>query len=220
MTNVTGGMHDNFQSVWSPDSQYLAFISDREASNQDKLWLWAMLRDKVRKVSDLSVRQLGLIEWTSDSRRIIAPVLPEGMSPESYSQELRSGSQQRNDDTNQTPGSTVTVFRSNADSAKRSLSEASGPWSLRLFMRDLAVINIADGKTTILVHGRVAGYSISPDGSRIAYSIPKRFENPGSQQTLFDLFTPTLDGVRKQPLLPDASPHSNRPPFPLSPHTK
>ncbi len=220
MTNVTGGMHDNFQTVWSPDSQYLAFISDRDGSNQAKLWLWDTLRDKVRKVSDLSVRQLGLIEWTSDSRRIIAPVLPEGMSPESYSQELRSGSQQRNDDTNQTPGSTVTVFRSNADSAKRSLSEASGPWSLRLFMRDLAVINIADGKTTILVHGRVAGYSISPDGSRIAYSIPKRFENPGSQQTLFDLFTATLDGVRKQLLVADARLDYDGASFTWSPDSK
>jgi dipeptidyl aminopeptidase/acylaminoacyl peptidase len=202
---LTEGQFDNFQTVWSPNSRYLAFISDRDGSNQAKVWVWDAVREDTRKVGDLSVRQLGLIAWTPDSRKIIAPVLPEGISAERYAKELTSGSAERVEPrSTEVAGSTVEVFRANVGGTISRSVEGTDPWSLNIFLRDLALIDVEDGRTTIVARGKIAGYGISPDGSKIAYSVPKRFERPGSQQTLFDLLTSALDGSHKQLLASDA----------------
>jgi dipeptidyl aminopeptidase/acylaminoacyl peptidase len=75
----------------------------------------------------------------------------------------------------------------------------SDPWSLDGKLRELILIDIPSGKATTIVHGkRIAAYALSPDGSRIVYTLPKRFERPGSQQILFDLGVVTIaaDHVR------------------------
>ena len=41
--------------------------------------------------------------------------------------------------------------------------------------------------TSIVQGKRISAYSLSPDGSHVAYTSPERFERPGSQQVLFDL---------------------------------
>lgn len=218
---LTEGQFDNFQTIWSPNSRYLAFISDRDGSHQAKVWVWDAMRENTRKVADLSVRQLGLIAWTPDSRKIIAPVLPEGMSAERYAEELMSGSvakvPPRSTDVS---GSTVVVFRANVDKTISHRLEGTDPWSLNIFLRDLAWIDVEDGSTTIVARGKIAGYGISPDGSKIAYSVPKRFETPGSQQTLFDLFTAALDGSHKQLLASDARLDYDGASFSWSPDSK
>ena len=198
------GLFDSFEGVWSPDSRYLAFISDQDGSNQAKLWIWVAQDGSVRKLSDLGVRQLGPVAWTADSHSIVVPVLPKGMTGERYAQELSYASNERNGSAaGATAGSTVVVFRSE-NAHKNEPSEGSNPWTLKIFLRDLVVIDVGGGEVRTLVQGKVAGYAISPDGHKIAYSVPKRFESAGSQQTLFDLFTANLDGTNRQLLVSDA----------------
>ena len=202
---LTEGISDSFQGIWSPDSRYLAFISDRDGSSEAKLWVWDATNGELRKLSDSGVRQLGPVAWTGNSKSIVVPVLPHGISAERYAQELRSGStEQQNQRGAIRAGSTVEVFRSNKADKPNETSEEANPWSLKIFSRDLVLINAIGGETRILVQGKVAGYAVSPDGERIAYSVPKRFESAGSQQTLFDLFTLNLDGTQRRLLVSDA----------------
>ena len=53
-------------------------------------------------------------------------------------------------------------------------------------------------------HGqRIATIRLSPDGSHIAYTMPKRFEKPGSQQVLFDIAVVTLANSQSQIIATD-----------------
>lgn len=204
LITVSEKQFDSFQGVWSPDSRYLAFISNQDGSDQAKLWIWDATNGSLRKLSDLGVRQLGPVAWTGDGKSIVVPVLPKGMSGQRYAQEMSYASKQQNGDAaGATGGSTVVVFRSD-DAHKNEPSEGSNPWTLKIFLRDLVVIDVGGGEVRTLVQGKVAGYAISPDGHKIAYSVPKRFESAGSQQTLFDLFTANLDGTNRQLLVSDA----------------
>src|ERR1700739_1331600 len=204
LVRLTEGRSDSFQGIWSPDSRYLAFISDRDGSSEAKLWVWDATNGELRKLSDWGVRQLGPVAWTGDSKSIVVPVLPNGISAEQYAQELRSGSTEQQSQRGAIrAGSTVEVFRSNKADKPNETSEEANPWSLKIFSRDLVLIGATGGETRILVQGKVAGYAVSPDGERIAYSVPKRFESAGSQQTLFDLFTLNLDGTQRRLLVSD-----------------
>ncbi|MGO9520064.1 MAG: S9 family peptidase [Candidatus Korobacteraceae bacterium] len=188
--NLTEGKNDNFMPVWSPDGRYLAFLSDRDGSGQARLWIWDAMRDEIKKVSDLNVRQLGQIEWTSDSQKMLIPIVPEGMSTEDYAKRLTSLSGSQSATRSEASGSTVILYRSAATAEGGNGTSKSDPWNLDIMLRDLALVDIGSTKTSIVVRGRrIAAYSMSPDDSRVAYTIPKRFETPGSQQTLFDLVT-------------------------------
>jgi dipeptidyl aminopeptidase/acylaminoacyl peptidase len=60
--------------------------------------------------------------------------------------------------------------------------------NLNLRLRDLAAIDVVTGNARILVRDkRIGTFLLSPDGSRLAYTVPKCFEKPSSQQILFDL---------------------------------
>lgn len=198
--NLTGGANDNFLPVWSPDGHYLAFLSDRDGAGQSHLWVWDASRDQLRKVSDLSVRQFGQLEWTLDSKSVIAPVVPYGLSSDAYAERVavtsESGSMNQGA---AVPESTVVLYQSAFIETSDKDAISSVPLNLDLRLRDLVSVDVTTGKESILVHGkRVGTFLLSPDGSRLAYTVPKTFEKPGSQQILFDLTTVTLSTHQEQ----------------------
>lgn len=198
--NLTGGEADNFMPAWSPDGRCLAFLSDRDGSGQLKLWLWDSIRDEIKKVSDLNVRQFGEIEWSSDGRTIVTAVIPESIAIEDYVKKITSapGNQKTNVGVT-VPDSTVVLYQSSSVAAGSEEIPKSDPWNLDIFLRDLASIDVGSGKATMIVRGqRIASFLISPDGSRVAYTIPKRFEKPGSQQAVFDLVIKTVSTSEEQ----------------------
>jgi dipeptidyl aminopeptidase/acylaminoacyl peptidase len=203
---LTRGRADNFLPEWSPDGRYLAFLSDRGANRQLRLWVWDRSRNELRKVSNLAVRQFGQFEWLPDSRTVIVPVLPGNMSLQDYVARFTAGSkdQTASSDT-KFPGSTVVVYQSDLISrAGERPASNSAPWNLDRYLRNLVSINVVSGKTSTIVHGkRIATFFVSPDGSQIAYSAPNRFESPGSQQILFDLFTQTIPNGTPRLVAPD-----------------
>lgn len=201
---LTGNKDDNFMPVWSPDSRYLAFLSDRDGSGQLKLWIWDPKQDAMKKVSDLSVRQFGWFEWTADARSVVVPVVPENLSIESYVRRFASNVESQDQTSDAiVPRSTVMVYQSSARATPAEEAK-SDPWNLDLHLRDLASIDIATGRVTMVVRGRrIASFFLSPDGLRVAYTVPKRFEKPGSQQILFDLITELLPTGEEQTVASD-----------------
>ncbi len=193
--DLTADKNNSFFPVWSPDGRYLAFLSDGDRSGQVKLWIWDTSQKATRKVCDLRIRQFGQIEWMPDSRSMIVPVLPANLSLEDYVQNFAGGTRSPNDARSEegTPGSTVILYQSNGVGPEEKSERASDPWNLDLWLRDLALVDVASGKATTIVGGRRVGtFLVSPDGLRVAYTIPKRFEEVGSQQVLFDLVTITV----------------------------
>jgi dipeptidyl aminopeptidase/acylaminoacyl peptidase len=185
--NLTGGVGNNWLPTWSPDGRFLAFLSDRDGSGQAKLWIWEVLKHSLRKLFDSGVRA-DQIAWMPDSRRLLVTTLPLGLTPEEYVAGLSSRGPSMKSETARIPRSTLTVFRSENKQPGSEEPSQSDPWNLERTLRDLIMVEVASGRSTVLVHHRrIAVYLLSPDSSKIAYTTPARFEKPGSQQTLFDL---------------------------------
>ncbi len=192
--DLTEDKGSNWAAKWSPDSQHLAFISDRDGGGQPKLWVWDARANEIRKVADAIVRAEE-IQWLPDGKSVLVTLLPESMTAAEYAQRL-SGPETPEADKTKTPGSTVTVYRSLATSQGDVAKQKSDPWSLDYAFRDLAKIEIS-GKVNRIESGRrIQECAISPDGSYVAFTSPKRFERPGSQQVLFDIVT--LDIATKE----------------------
>jgi dipeptidyl aminopeptidase/acylaminoacyl peptidase len=198
--NLTSGKGGNWQPIWSPNGRYLAFLSNRDGSGQERLWIWSPVTNELRMASDLDVRG-DEIEWTPDSRSVLVTVLPLGLSPDAYASEIFSSGKPQKPSEIRAPGSTVILYHSKGPSISGQASPESDPWDLNAYLRDLALIDLATGKIKTIIHGRrIARYLLSPDGSRVAYTTPQRFEKPGSQQSLFDITAVNLATNQEQAL--------------------
>ena len=185
--NLTRGRGNNWLPVWSPDGRYLAFLSDRDSDGQAHLWVWDTRNDGLRQVSKICIRG-NQIEWTPNSKQLLVTALPAGVSPEDYDRKLSARVNDNNEKQRSEHGSTVILYGANDRSHWGEAAPTSDPWNLDGTLRDLVLVDMDTEKTSILVPGkRISRYSISPDGAHIAYTIPDRFEEPGSQQILFDL---------------------------------
>jgi dipeptidyl aminopeptidase/acylaminoacyl peptidase len=189
LLNLTGGNGDNWLPAWSHDGRYLAFVSDRESKGQARLWIWSRQAKQLRQVSNVDVRT-DSIQWTADSRNVLLTVVPEGLAPIDYVKKIMSAGESKDSTTESIAG--VLRYEWNPGSSNGS-DQRSAPWSLDQNLRDLCSVEVASGKVGTIVHNkRVASYLVSPDGLRIAYTSPTRFERAGSQQTLFDLIVVDL----------------------------
>lgn len=184
--NLTNGQGDNWCPIWSPDGRYLAFLSTRDGSGHARLWLWDKNTIELREISDINVSGDGF-EWTRDSRGLLATIRPEEHNPGApfpKTSELAEPSQRPNAST----APKVLIYKADGLSSGPKQEPQSDPWSLDLYLKDMALVAIDSGKSEIIVHDkRIASYRLSPDGARVAYTQPKRFEKPGTQQILFDL---------------------------------
>jgi dipeptidyl aminopeptidase/acylaminoacyl peptidase len=187
--NLTGGMGNNWLPVWSPNGRYLAFLSDRDGGGQGhaRLWIWDSTTENLRRVASTEVRAEH-IAWMPDSRALVVTSVPEGLSTEKYVQKTSIPNQEDASVVAKASSATVVLYHSGTARSEDRKISTSDPWSLDRYLRDLLLVDIDGGKERTLVHlKRVAEFHLSPDGSRLAYTVPKRFEKPGSQQTLFDL---------------------------------
>jgi dipeptidyl aminopeptidase/acylaminoacyl peptidase len=167
---VTGEVFDNWWPAWSSDSEHLAFLSDRDGSGSTKVWIWNARDESLRKISDKPA-ELGPIEWTPGGHQVI------------FSRSIGSVSAAHSHDASKVAipasGPTVTVY-------KLSTNPNSDPWSLSRYSMALELVDVDTGEMKTIVQGQIGTYRLSPDGSQLAFTVAKRFEEAGSQQILFD----------------------------------
>lgn len=201
--DLTGAKGNNWLPKWSPDGRYLAFLSDRDGNGQAKLWVWETDNNDLRKVSEVIMRT-DQMEWTPDARSILATVVPQGLSVPAYVSKVEAGAGDQTPAVNKAQGSTVTMYISNAIRENDKEAPAPDAWNLDVYLHDLVLVDIATGKISPVAQGqRIETYKLSPDGSSVAYTTPKRFEKPGSQQIVFDLWTVAVSTARSQAIASD-----------------
>jgi dipeptidyl aminopeptidase/acylaminoacyl peptidase len=201
--NLTRSEGNNWHPVWSPDGRFLAFLSDRDGSGQARLWIWSAGTKAIRRISDLDARG-DQITWMPDGENILMTCLPVGMPLEKYIQGYSAVSHNRAPEILPSPGSTVAVYEAERSASGSTREFQSDPWSINWALRDLELVNVATGKATLVIGGQhLAKYFLSPDGSHLVYTCVKRFEKPGSQQTLFDILSMDLPALKSQTIASD-----------------
>jgi dipeptidyl aminopeptidase/acylaminoacyl peptidase len=201
--NLTEAKGENWLQKWSPDGRYLAFLSDRDGGGQAKLWIWDVRKNDLKQLSETIVRA-DQIEWTPNARSILATTLPKGMSLQAYISAAGGGTGDQKSVASKARDSTVALFESTAIRESDTNSPPPDAWNLKLYLRDLSAVDVATGRTSIVVGGnRIEACKLSPDGSNVACTTPKRFEKPGSQQILFDLWTVNLSTGSSQTIASD-----------------
>ena len=168
--DLTPGKDDNCLPRWAPDGRHLAFFSNRGGSPGARLWLWDAERNTFRKLSDLAVAG-DQMQWTPDSKHLIVTTAAE-------TADLTTRSVAR---------PAVLVYESFPLSSATQKQPSSAPWDLGE-LRNLVLVDASTGDADLLIHSeRITTYYLSPDGLRLAYTVPERFEQPGSQQMLYDI---------------------------------
>lgn len=194
--NLTGNVGDSRLPKWSPNGQFLAFMSNRDASGHERLWIWDAAKNQLRKVSDISVREEWYpVEWTADSRSILVTTAPGKMPANISANRIDPGPKNQ-----QTAGgphdSTVLLYESPI--AERRDKDDQDPTNLDIFVHNLVLVDVTTGQSTVVIDTeRFTTHRLSPDGSRVAYTIPRRFEKPG-QQMIFDLVVVTIATKRER----------------------
>jgi len=201
--NLTAGEGTSWDPVWSPDGNHLAFYSDR--SGMARLWVWEKASGKLRQVSEEVMRPFFAAEtarWSPDGRRILAKILPEGMTLEGARDAIVSPQQQEKDGAN---GATVLVYRSSVgqNSAPGGGQFDKDRWT-SYRRADLALIDVANGKVQRIATGfNPAWYDFSPDGSNVAFTSTKGFESLKTMQRVYDLMAVSLSDARPRVVASD-----------------
>ena len=116
------------------------------------------------RLSDRSIAA-DQLAWTPDGRALIVTTSVEATAPPVKKFGICNG---------------VRVYRSATLSASQVIASTSEAWNLDEKLRDLVEIDRRTGVARTLMAGdRIAHYLLSPDGSGLVYTAPRRFERPG-----------------------------------------
>jgi dipeptidyl aminopeptidase/acylaminoacyl peptidase len=188
---LTNARSSNWDPSWSPDGRYLGFLSDRDGSGQARAWVWDSTNDQVKSVTTVNVRisyPSAGIQWTPDSQNVLLTIVPERLSLDEYIHQVLSPDSIVEQPAGKRDETTVRVYvgvpsRGDTEGAR------SSRYNLDAYSRaDLALINVRTGAIRTIAHGRRIGwYAVSPDGSRVAYSIPTKLHPEGRFRKVFDL---------------------------------
>jgi dipeptidyl aminopeptidase/acylaminoacyl peptidase len=193
--NLTGDKGSNWLPGWSPDSRYLAFLSDRDGSGSARVWIWDSVHDQLTKGSDAAISMFGsqAIQWTRDGRQVVVATVPEGMSGAEYLSTAMFGGAAGMTFPEGKSSSSVLLYRSQAIAPNEQVRPGSEALNRSLTLHDLTLVNVVQQKTRTLIHGqRVSTFALSPDGSFLVYARPQASDRPGSQELLFDLHAMSL----------------------------
>ena len=194
---LTGGKGGSWGPVWSPDGNHLVFYSDRDG--QTRLWLWEKATDTLRRVSDTAVRPYfgdEVVRWTSDSRKVLCKVVPEGMTLED-TLDLIVGPSTATDNEKRDSQPSTLIYRSPIVSEQDNCAAEPQENTLdadvtNVYLADLALINVADGNVERIVRRqKVTGYWLSPEGTKAAFIVLKEDSSDIAVVSLSDLCCPT-----------------------------
>jgi dipeptidyl aminopeptidase/acylaminoacyl peptidase len=203
--NLTEGKGTSWGPVWSPDGRRLVFYSDR--SGLQHVWLWEKSSGKLSQVSDaiISTSPISLLQWTTDGKKIIAKVLPEGMSVEDLVNLLPSETNNKISEATNAQV-TVTVRRSEKPKKNDTLSQQIEKTSVagtNVNLGDVALIDIASGDVRRLARRAITmWFGLSPNGEYVAFDSLRGLAT-NSQQFLYDLHAVSIETGEKRTLASD-----------------
>ncbi len=177
---LTGGEGSSWGPVWSPDGNHLMFYSDR--GGQAQLWVWEKAANRLRQVSELTVRPYfgdEVVRWTPDGRKVLCKVLPEGMTLEDTFDLIVGPPKATNDEKKDSLSSTL-IYRSPMASKQDDCVDCSQENTLKpdvtnVYLSNLVLIDISDGSVERIARRvKVMDYWLSPDGTKIAFTTMKK----------------------------------------------
>ena len=204
--NLTEGKGANWDPSWSPDGHFLAFLSDRDGGGQATLWLWDSRKNQLSSPSSVPIRAAYFsneLLWMPDSQRLLITTIPEGLSVDRYAEKVMAPGAEGA--ATGVAGPSVRVYLGGPISAGGGMAVGSPLANLDAKgLHDLTVVDVMGRTAHALVRGhRIEMYSLSPDGARVAFAIPKRYYKPGSYRRVFDLATVDLATMQEHVLASD-----------------
>jgi len=197
--NLTAEQGSNWAPSWSPDSRYLAFLSDRDGSEQPKLWLWDSGSKTLKKIADAAARIWGVqqIAWSNNGQKIFVAAIPGQMTGAQYLERMeRSGSAQK---AGMASGSTVVLYTSRGGLPQGRARASGNTLAIDDRFRDLLMIDVATGETTTVISDeRISEFYVTRDDRYVVFSNAKGLEASGAQQILYDLVVHALDTGRNE----------------------
>ncbi len=193
-----------YEPVWAPDGHELAVVSDR--SGTAALWLWDRLTNQLRQLHTGIVR--GRPVWTPDSRRLVVRTLPDTLTPERLAA-LGHGAEAASlaPETGQDTAVWVYTNRSRPDDARSQTASPGGAaWSNTELVAEITAIDVATGVLHRVAAAQpLTGFTLAPDGTRVAWATPTRFGGPASQREIGDVLMADLTGEPPRVLLHDVA---------------
>ena len=178
--NLTRGRGNSWGAVWSPNSQQLAFYSDR--AGEAHLWVWERTTNQLRQVSNVVIAaySYGNPLWTPDQKQILVRLRPEKMLL--ASERIEAGRLRSESNPTGKSGVTVRLYRSPLPARLDDLASKRGETAgqLGILRSDLGLIDLATGRAQRIARGIIPRWTrISPDGARVAFTVMK----PGRPET-------------------------------------
>lgn len=186
----------NWSPSWSPAGDDLVYFSNRGGASQ--VWLLDIATCHSRRVSDAPVRPVDGFEgarWLSDGRTLLVKIAPEE-------------SAMRKPDTSSSPASDKAAFRVYQSNRGRSGPAAQAapfldPAWAAPYAGDLARIDVRTGTVRRILKGyRPVEFWLSPDGSRLAFTDAKGWDNGYSDRPVVDLVVVSLNGAGEPFVVP------------------
>jgi dipeptidyl aminopeptidase/acylaminoacyl peptidase len=201
-TNLTEAKGRNWAVSWSPDSNLLAFCSDRDGAA--RLWLYDIRKRTMNRASEVIVRVLDpwqIPAWSPDSKTILTKILAAGRGVEQVNNDQATSDRATKQEDSQ-PGAKILIYRSSMETASLGPTEHSDLIvkndQTRAESSDLGAINVETGMVQRMARGFYpVWYSWSPNGTYVVFATMKGLYRGEVYKQLFDLFTVFPGGETK-----------------------
>lgn len=202
--NISGSVGTSYYGAWSPDSQQVAFYSDRDG--QMRVWTWEVRSRALRRVSDaIALPNAPLAPlWGDAGRQLLVSLLPEGTT---FLDAERHRMGQTQPVEPHFKKSTVSLYaheRTEGEiSAEAQRSQGYDGYS-RPVVKDLAQMEVATGEYKRLFRsfsGNLLG--VSADGRYALTTLPSRADGKNYNDTLYSIVVLDMASGREAMTIPD-----------------
>lgn len=177
--------------VWSPDGKHVAFYADDDG--EAGIWIWEKASGRTDRFPDVIARPafgFEFIRWSKDSRRLIAKILPEGLTIAQANALIPSDEAPNRFPKVAADKPSVFVLKHDPKAASPSIDAVPAdarPNLANSVLADLAILDVRTRRATrVAKRARATWYAFSPDETMLAFNDLLGPE-PNAPQSLFNL---------------------------------